>query len=120
MGGKTGTSNNYSDGWYVGVTSGLIGGTWVGAEDRCVHFKNSATGEGMKTALPIFGLFVQKAFADKKCKLKPTPFPKEPFPIDVPHNCRMRAPRIDTVVAEVDSLGAESIIIDSVPEVIAP
>ena len=120
MGGKTGTSNNYSDGWYVGVTSGLIGGTWVGAEDRCVHFKNSATGEGMKTALPIFGLFMQKAFADKKSKLKPTPFPKEPFPIDVPHNCRMRAPKMDTVVVEIDSLGAESIVGDSITETVTP
>jgi hypothetical protein len=71
----------------------------------------------MKTALPIFGLFMQKSFADKSCSLKPTPFPKEPFPIDVPHNCRMRAPRIDTAVVEVDSLGAENVIPDTIPQI---
>ncbi|MCX6181284.1 MAG: transglycosylase domain-containing protein [Bacteroidetes bacterium] len=115
MGGKTGTSNNYSDGWYVGVTSELIGGTWVGAEDRCIHFKTSSTGEGMRTALPVFGLFMSKVYADKKCALKPTMFPKEPFPIDKAHNCRVYVPRKDTVVAVVDSLQIDVNTIDSIP-----
>jgi penicillin-binding protein 1A len=65
LGGKTGTSSNHSDGWFVGVTPRLVAGAWVGGEERCVHFKTSALGEGCKTALPIFGLFLEKVFNDK-------------------------------------------------------
>ncbi|MFM7021733.1 MAG: transglycosylase domain-containing protein [Flavobacteriales bacterium] len=113
LGGKTGTSNNYSDGWYIGVSSDLIGGTWVGAEDRCIHFKTSSTGEGMRTALPVFGLFLQKAYADKKSGLRPTLFPKEPFPIDKPHNCRVYVHRPDTTAVAIDSVSVS--LEDSIP-----
>ncbi|MEI7596677.1 MAG: transglycosylase domain-containing protein [Bacteroidota bacterium] len=65
FGGKTGTSSNYSDGWFVGVTPKLIGGAWVGGENRSIHFRTSAMGEGCKTALPIFGIFMEKLLADK-------------------------------------------------------
>ena len=64
IGGKTGTSSNYADGWYVGVTKNLIAGVWVGADDQSIHFRTSTLGEGMKTALPIFGKFMQKVYAD--------------------------------------------------------
>ena len=63
-GGKTGTSNNHSDAWFVGVTQGLVCGAWVGAEDRCIHFRTGALGQGSRTALPIVGLFMQKVLAD--------------------------------------------------------
>ena len=63
-GGKTGTSNNHSDAWFVGVTPGLVCGAWVGAEDRCIHFRTGALGQGSRTALPIVGLFMQKVLAD--------------------------------------------------------
>ena len=63
-GGKTGTSNNHSDAWFVGVTPGLVCGAWVGAEDRCIHFRTGALGQGSRTALPIVGLFMQKNLAD--------------------------------------------------------
>lgn len=63
-GGKTGTSNNHSDAWFVGVTPGLVCGAWVGAEDRCIHFRTGALGQGSRTALPIVGLFIQKVLAD--------------------------------------------------------
>ncbi len=118
IGGKTGTSNNYSDGWYIGVTTDLIGGTWVGADDRCIHFKNSATGEGMKTALPVFGLFMSKVYADKKCSVKPSLFPKEPFPIEKAHNCRVYVPKKDTAVVVADSLMIDVIPTDTIPEAI--
>ena len=104
LGGKTGTSNNYSDGWYVGVSTDLIGGVWVGAEDRTVHFKNSATGEAMRTALPMFAIFLQKLYADKKSGYQPKAYPKEPFPIEKEHNCRVYVSRKDTVVIVPDSL----------------
>lgn len=64
IGGKTGTSSNHSDGWFVGITPHLVAGAWVGGEERCIHFKTSALGEGCKTALPIFGLFLEKCFKD--------------------------------------------------------
>jgi penicillin-binding protein 1A len=65
IGGKTGTSSNHSDGWFVGITPRLVAGVWVGGEERCIHFKTSALGEGCKTALPIFGSFMEKALSDK-------------------------------------------------------
>lgn len=64
IGGKTGTSSNHSDGWFVGVTPRLVAGAWVGGEERCIHFRTSVLGEGCKTALPIFGLFMEKTLAD--------------------------------------------------------
>ncbi|MDR3062345.1 MAG: transglycosylase domain-containing protein [Dysgonamonadaceae bacterium] len=64
MGGKTGTSQNHSDGWFIGFTPSLVGGTWVGGEDRDIHFDRMDEGQAAATALPIFGLFMQKVFAD--------------------------------------------------------
>jgi penicillin-binding protein 1A len=64
IGGKTGTSSNHSDGWFVGITPRLVAGAWVGGEERCIHFKTSALGEGCKTALPIFGSFMEKVLPD--------------------------------------------------------
>jgi penicillin-binding protein 1A len=80
-GGKTGTTSNYSDGWYMGMTRDLITGVWVGGDDRSIHFKTGAYGEGSKTALPIFGRYMTKVFADKDLGYKPGPFPKPGFKI---------------------------------------
>lgn len=68
FGGKTGTSNNHSDAWYVGITPGLVGGAWVGGEYRCIHFRTGALGQGSRTALPIFGIFMQKLLEDPHFK----------------------------------------------------
>ena len=106
IGGKTGTSNNYSDGWYMGLTNDLIGGVWVGAEDRSVHFKNSASGEAMRTALPMFGIFLENVYRDSKCYLKPSKYPEYDGKIERPHVCWTRGGiKKDTLVASVDSLG---------------
>lgn len=78
FGGKTGTSSNYSDAWYVGVTPKLVGGAWVGAEHRSIHFRNGSLGQGSRTALPIFGLFMEKVLADKQFKNYRAKFPTEP------------------------------------------
>lgn len=64
MGGKTGTTNNNSDGWFMGFTPNLVAGVWVGGEDRSVHFDYMADGQGASMALPIYGLFMQKVYAD--------------------------------------------------------
>lgn len=69
MGGKTGTTQKHADGWFMGVTPDLVGGVWVGAEDRSIHFQNLANGQGASMALPIWAKFLQKAYADPKLQL---------------------------------------------------
>jgi len=78
FGGKTGTSSNHSDAWFVGVTPKLVGGAWVGGEQRCVHFRTGKLGEGSKTALPIFALFMEKVLADKSLTQYRGKFPTKP------------------------------------------
>ncbi|MBR6621672.1 MAG: transglycosylase domain-containing protein [Bacteroides sp.] len=65
MGGKTGTTNNNSDGWFMGFTPSLVSGAWVGGEERDIHFDNMRDGQGAEMALPIWGLYMQKVYADK-------------------------------------------------------
>lgn len=65
MGGKTGTTNNNSDGWFMGFTPSLVSGTWVGGEDRAIHFDTMVYGQGASMALPIYGLYMQKVYNDK-------------------------------------------------------
>ena len=64
MGGKTGTSQHNADGWFMGFTPSLVSGAWVGGEDRSIHFDGMAMGQGASTALPIWGLYMQKVYAD--------------------------------------------------------
>ena len=74
MGGKTGTTQQHADGWFIGVTPDLVGGVWVGAEDRSIHFQNLANGQGANMALPIWAKFLQKAYADSGLKMYGRPF----------------------------------------------
>lgn len=78
MGGKTGTSQNHSDGWFVGFTPSLVSGVWVGGEDRSIHFDNMSAGQGANMALPIWAIYMQKVYADEELGYDP----KEQF--DVP------------------------------------
>ncbi len=64
MGGKTGTTNNNSDGWFMGFTPDLVSGVWVGGEDRSIHFDSMGDGQGASMALPIYALYIQKVYAD--------------------------------------------------------
>lgn len=64
MGGKTGTTQNNSDGWFMAFTPSLVTATWVGGEDRSIHFDGTFLGQGANMALPIFALFMQKVYAD--------------------------------------------------------
>ena len=66
MGGKTGTSQNHSDGWFVGFTPSLVSGVWVGGEDRSIHFDNMSAGQGANMALPIWSIYMQKVLADEE------------------------------------------------------
>ena len=75
IGGKTGTTQNNSDGWFMGITPELVTGVWTGAEDRAIHFSSTNFGEGANTALPIFALYMQKVYADPKLKYTKGDFP---------------------------------------------
>lgn len=75
LGGKTGTTSNNSDAWYIGFTKDLVCGSWVGGDDRSIHFRSSM-GEGSKSALPIVGLFLDKVYSDKQLTYRSGPFPK--------------------------------------------
>lgn len=81
--GKTGTTQNNSDGWFIGLTPDLVCGVWVGCEDRSIRFSRTDLGQGANTAMPIWGYFMKKALADKTLKLstkdfeRPDNFPAE-------------------------------------------
>ena len=71
MGGKTGTTQNNSDGWFMCYTPSLVNGAWVGGEDRGIHFDNMAEGQGAAMALPICAIYMQKVFADEELGYNP-------------------------------------------------
>ena len=71
MGGKTGTTQGYSDGWFAGLVPQLVGGAWTGGEDRGIRFNNISMGQGANMALPIWGLFMQKVYADESLGVSP-------------------------------------------------
>ena len=81
MAGKTGTTQNNSDGWFMGLTPDLVTGIWVGAEDRAVRFKTMTWGQGARMALPIYGYYMQKVYKDKKIKISREDF-EEPIGYD--------------------------------------
>lgn len=66
IGGKTGTTQNHTDGWFMGITPDLVAGAWVGGEDRKVRFRSISLGQGANTALPIYGLFMSEYYKDKR------------------------------------------------------
>ncbi|MDE6538003.1 MAG: transglycosylase domain-containing protein [Muribaculaceae bacterium] len=70
LGGKTGTTNSNSDGWFMGYTPDLVTGVWVGGEERSIHFNNMAYGQGARAALPIFGQYMKKVYSNPKLPYK--------------------------------------------------
>ncbi|MBN2236622.1 MAG: transglycosylase domain-containing protein [Bacteroidales bacterium] len=85
--GKTGTTQNQSDGWFMGITPKLMTGVWVGAEDRSVHFRTITEGQGANMALPIWALFMKAVYADKKIDLYQGDFEKPLKPLSVEIDC---------------------------------
>lgn len=119
FGGKTGTSNNHSDAWFVGVTPKLVGGAWVGGEYRSIHFRTGALGQGSRTALPIFGNFIQKVLLDESLSKYREKFPAKPKEDIDPstYNCRsFYYTEPDSLDATSDSLSLE----EPTEEVIIP
>jgi len=94
IGGKTGTTQNHSDGWFMGVTPNLVSGVWVGAEDRAIHFEGISLGQGANMALPIWGLYMQKVYADESLNISKGDFEKpEGFNVDLDCDTQSNNPR---------------------------
>jgi len=80
--GKTGTTQNNSDGWFIGITPELVSGVWVGCEDRSAHFRSTDLGQGASMALPIWGLYMKKIYEDKKLNISQKDF-ERPEGLDI-------------------------------------
>ena len=109
FGGKTGTSNNHSDAWFIGTTPKLVCGAWVGGEYRCIHFRTGELGQGNRTALPICGYFLQSVLDDPQFKNYHAKFtiPKDADLTSGMYGCGgyFKSPS-DSDSLAVDSLGA--------------
>lgn len=91
MGGKTGTTNNNSDGWFMGFTPSLVSGVWVGGEDRSIHFDGIAEGQGASMALPIWALYMQKVLTDSTLGYSSTESFDVPGSFNVNEGCEVNA-----------------------------
>jgi penicillin-binding protein 1A len=85
--GKTGTTQNQSDGWFMGLTPDLVTGVWVGCEDRAAHFRNITLGQGANTALPVWGLFMQRIYNDPTLSYSKRDFDPPQKPLEVNLDC---------------------------------
>ncbi|MGB3468637.1 MAG: penicillin-binding protein, partial [Cyclobacteriaceae bacterium] len=74
IGAKTGTTDNASDGWFMGITKDLAAGAWVGGDNNTIHFKSWASGQGGRTALPIWNNFMLKVYSDEQIGFTPGGF----------------------------------------------
>ncbi|MCB0756333.1 MAG: hypothetical protein KDB98_12110 [Flavobacteriales bacterium] len=87
MAGKTGTTQNQSDGWFIGHTPDLVTGVWVGCEDRAAHFRTIVEGQGASMALPIWALYMKQVYEDPKLEISKGPFEKPESGVDVELDC---------------------------------
>lgn len=108
-GGKTGTSNNHSDAWFMGVSPKLVVGAWVGGEYRCIHFRTGALGQGSRTALPICGYFVQALLSDHNFKQYHAKFgkPKDDAILSSMYNCASYYSHSKRDTLQTDSIHVE-------------
>ena len=115
-GGKTGTSNNHSDAWFMGVSPKLVVGAWVGGEYRSIHFRTGALGQGSRTALPICGYFLEAVLNDPAFKQYHAKFgkPKDKDITNDMYICDSYYQQAKADTTAVDSLNAisEDIIFD--------
>lgn len=84
---KTGTTQNNSDGWFMGLTPDLVTGVWVGADERAIRFSTTNMGQGANTALPVWGYYMQKVHADKSLKISDGDFEKPEKPLTIELDC---------------------------------
>lgn len=98
IGGKTGTTNNASDGWYVGITKDLVSGAWVGGDERSIHYLNWGDGAGSRTARPIWSKYMLRVYADKQLGYTKGYF-KSPAKLDITLDCAKYL-QTDTLAAD--------------------
>ena len=87
IGGKTGTTQNQSDGWFMGMTPGLVSGCWVGCDDRSIHFRTVNLGQGANMALPIWAYYMKKVYADKTLNIPQGDFEHPPGKLSIELDC---------------------------------
>ena len=99
--GKTGTSQNQSDGWFIGMVPNLVTGVWVGCEDRSARFKSITYGQGATAALPVWGYFMKKCYEDKDLLVSKDPF-ERPSDLSIKVDCWEARKVIDTTIVAPD------------------
>ena len=87
IGGKTGTTQNASDGWFMGVTKDLVAGAWVGGDHRSIRFKYWGMGQGARTAMPIWQNFMLNVYKDPRLGIDKGPFDRPRVPLEVELDC---------------------------------
>ncbi|WP_099367962.1 transglycosylase domain-containing protein [Sphingobacterium sp. 1.A.4] len=107
IGGKTGTSSDYVDGWYMGVTKDLITGVWVGCDEQSIHFNSSVNGEGSKTALPIYAVFMEELYKHPELGVTLGKFPEPTVEISKSYNCPGPRIRVESRGSGSDSTANE-------------
>ncbi|MEZ4947095.1 MAG: transglycosylase domain-containing protein [Cyclobacteriaceae bacterium] len=101
IGGKTGTTNNASDGWYMGITHDLVTGVWVGGDERSIHFPSWLFGQGARTARPIWDKYMMKAYADPESGITKGQFKRPSSGLDITLDCLKVSQNPDSVEVEI-------------------
>jgi penicillin-binding protein 1A len=102
VGAKTGTTQNASDGWFMGVTKDLVAGAWVGGDDRSIHFRNWAMGQGGRTAMPIWNRFMLKVYADPDLGIEKGEFPRPANGLSIELDCSKYNPTEESDTLNID------------------
>lgn len=87
IGAKTGTTSDYADGWFIGITEDLVAGAWVGGDDRAIHFPNIVHGQGAVMAMPIWEKFMLEVYNDNALRIEKKPFERPSTPVSFNLDC---------------------------------
>lgn len=104
IGAKTGTTQNYADGWFIGVTPNLVSGLWVGGDEPSIHFRNSDYGQGGRVAMPAWAMYMDKVYADSTLEYPQASF-KKPENLSISLDCEVYRLPVDTTQASRFSTG---------------
>jgi penicillin-binding protein 1A len=105
IGGKTGTTSNNSDGWFMAITPDLVAGVWTGCEDRAFHFTSTRDGEGANSALPIYALFMKRVYANPNLKIGRADFEPPKSGVSIVYDCNQYLPPEQTTTELDKKLG---------------
>ena len=105
IGGKTGTTQNNSDGWFMGISPQLVAGVWTGCEDRAFHFTSTAQGDGATTALPIFAGFMKRVYSNPKLKINQADFEPPKNGVSIIYDCNQYQQQQDQSTELDEKLG---------------